>query len=165
MPSPIYRAARPRTILVPAGLAERIAPGSVVPPPVRVSLGQEAPPYAGEICESQFSGPPSTQPLAVGERMVLCTLRRAWNFVGWLINPGNAASGGPGTNLLGALQVIGRGMTGLLTNGGAVVQLPPFGPNGLSGIIVGQRCELVVINATAAPVTGLQGMIWGMGEM
>jgi hypothetical protein len=122
--------------------------------PVRQTLASGDPPYAGETREAQ--GTVLRAPLAPGASVTLATLRRAWEVVGFIVNPGNAAAPG----LTAQLRVLGRSVQGLT----APVVVAPGQALAFVGILVGSRCELVVINASASPVTGIAGEIWGMAQ-
>jgi hypothetical protein len=122
--------------------------------PARVTLATNAPPFAGELREEQCTARPLA--CANGAQVVLATLRRPWNYVGWAVRPGNA--GGPGLSV--QLRILTRGVNGLT----APVAVAAGLPFAVVGIIMGATCELVVTNATGAPVTGLVGALWGMSE-
>jgi hypothetical protein len=121
--------------------------------PARVTLAENAPPYAGELREEHTGY--LIKEIAVGASATLATLRRAWNFVGWCVNPGDA-----GVAINAQLRILTRGIDALT----APVLVPVGFPFAVTGIIVGATCELVVTNVSAGPIHGVQGSIWGMGE-
>jgi hypothetical protein len=123
--------------------------------PGRTRLGVGSPPYSGEDREEQYGA--QRGPLAIGQSASLCGLRRAWQFVGVIIDPGDAA----GVGLVWTLRVINAGLDGF-TVPTPIVTLG--GTQAFLGIVLGARCELIVANATAAPVNGLRGSIWGMTQ-
>jgi hypothetical protein len=122
--------------------------------PPRITLAQNAPPFAGELREEQCTSRPLRA--LVGAQVTLATLRRPWSFVGWAINPGNAV----GAGLSAQLRILTRGVNGLTV----AVAVPAGLPFAVVGLVVGATCELVVTNGTGAPVKGLVGAIWGMSE-
>jgi hypothetical protein len=122
--------------------------------PARVTLAENAPPYAGELREEHTGA--VVKVLGAGAMVSLATLRRAWNYVGWAINPGDADAG----QLLAQIRVLTRGINGYT----AAVSVPAGLPFALVGLIVGAACELVVTNTGDEPVTLVRGSIWGMSE-
>jgi hypothetical protein len=156
MPSIIDRNRSPaQRVVVPARMALAMKPEierGVIPS--RVTLGQNAPPFAGELREEQCTAKPLTCPN--GGQITLATLRRPWNYVGWAVRPGNA--GGAGLSV--QLRILTRGVNGLT----APVAVAAGIPFAVVGIIMGATCELVISNTTGAPVSGLVGALWGMSE-
>lgn len=124
--------------------------------PNRVSLGQGAPPFAGELREEQ-SSPRYTTALPNGQSMTLVTLRRPWLYIGFIVNPGNAAANG----LVAQLRVFSGRLNGLSDT--FAIAATGVG-QAFRNITVGATCELVVHNGTGQPVKNLQAAIWGMGE-
>lgn len=144
-------------MLAPRRIAQAVNPSadrSDIPP--RVTLATNAPPFAGELREEQSKL--LTAPLPNGATAILCTLRRPWNFVGFLVDPGSATAVG---NINALLFVLSRNVAGLLLTSPLVAGL---GPQAFATIIVGARVELRVHNLTGGPVTGLRGALWGMSE-
>lgn len=132
--------------------------------PARVTLDANAPPFAGELRESQH-GPRLTCP--IGSITVLATLRRAWNFVGFSVDPGDFNGLTP--NIAVSLRTLGRSVNGVIVNQ-ALPAVLAAGPGGQSfvGFVVGAPCELVFINESvgegALAIHDVRGEIWGMGE-
>ncbi len=166
MPSPV----RPRVIpqrhgpgngpiVVPARVAEALDPAGSTRRyiPERVRLGTDAPPFSGELREDD--GKFLRQPLAVGAAASLGMLTRAWNYVGFMIDPGNAAAGGVG--LVVQLVVFAANMRAPLPD---ILVTLGIGPRSFPVQLVGARVELVAINQTVAPIRNLRGAIWGMSE-
>jgi hypothetical protein len=155
--------AQPR-VLVPPRMAMALEPElnrAAIPP--RVTLDASAPPFAGELREDQHGFKVDCPP---GSFTVLATLRRAWNFVGFSIDPGDAVS--PFTDLALTLRTLGSGMNGFVANQGLPTLIGGSGTLSFVGFTIGAPCELIFINATSgeASVTvhGVRGEIWGMGE-
>ena len=157
MPAVIGRApppTRPRMVPRRVGLAlqPELERATI---PLRVTLDANAPPYAGELREEHTG--PRIKAIPNGAIVILATLRRAWNFVGIAVDPGDAAAPG----LTAAVRVLTRGVNGIIQ--------PPFavaigGPSAFVNLIVGVECELLLSNATGATVHGARGTIWGMSE-
>jgi hypothetical protein len=118
------------------------------------TLATGDPPYSHEMRESQFSR--IVSPLPAGASVTLATLRRAWELIGFMVNPGNAAAPG----LTASLNILGRGMQGAI----ATVVVANGPPRAFVGFLVGARCELVVTNAGATAASGIVGEIWGMAQ-
>jgi hypothetical protein len=156
MPSIVSRPRFPaQRVVVPERMALALRPEierSTIP--ARVTLAQNAPPFAGELREEQCTARPLTCPN--GGQITLATLRRPWNYVGWCVRPGDA--GGAGLSV--QLRILTRGVNGLT----APVAVAAGLPFAVTGIIMGATCELVVVNTTGAPVKGLVGALWGMSE-
>jgi hypothetical protein len=122
--------------------------------PARVTLSENATPYAGELREEHTGA--LVKRLSPGQQASLATLRRAWNFVGWAVNPGDAGV----AQFSVQLRVLTRGINGYTT----AVIVPPGLPFALVGLVVGAACELVVTNVGESDVHLCRGSIWGMGE-
>lgn len=122
--------------------------------PDRITLATGDPPYAGETREAQSSK--ITSPLPAGASITLVTLRRAWELVGFMVNPGTA----PTPGLTATLNILGRSMSAPI----ATVVVPNGKLIAFTGFLVGARCELVVTNAGATAATGIVGEIWGMAQ-
>lgn len=156
MPAVIRRPPGPaRPIVVPSRVGLALRPEelrSVIPP--RVTLDANAPPYAGELREEHTG--PRIRALPVGAIVTLATLRRAWNYVGFAVDPGDAQAG-----LTAALRVLTRGVNGVVLPG---VAIGAGAPQAFLGNILGVECELVLTNGTAFVVHNARGSIWGMGE-
>ena len=116
-------------------------------------------PFAGELHEqmnSQLRGA-----LAVNGRATLATLRRAWNFVGFSVDPGDAT-----LPITAMLQVLVRGMQAFVP-ATLLTVTPGLGPQASVGFVMGCRAQLVVFGETGAgavPVHRVRGTIWGMSE-
>ncbi len=131
--------------------------------PDRVTLSEQAPPFAGEIREEQFGR--LRNPLApsgsAGGQQVLATLRRAWNFVGFSVDPGDSAHG-----ITAELRVLVRGMEAFLP--ASLLVIAPGVVTASLAFQVACRCELVVFgevaDGQASPVNGVRGTIWGMSQ-
>jgi hypothetical protein len=123
--------------------------------PRHVTLGTRDVPYAEETRESQAKT--LVTPLVAGGVVTLATLRRAWELIGFAIDPGNAA--GAGLNV--TLRVLGRGVQGVITT---IAVTGAQGPQAFIGFLVGARCELVVSNTSEATISGIKGEIWGMAQ-
>lgn len=123
--------------------------------PPRVTLDSNAPPYAGELREEQQTTRPVTIP--AGGTVILASLRRPWNFVGFAVQPGNAGAG----LLAATLRVRTRGFP-------AILQPPVTVGAGLASafpaVILGAQADLIVTNTGDVPAVGVQGAIWGMSE-
>jgi hypothetical protein len=165
MPAVIRRVvpAQPR-VVVPPRMAMALQPEldrSAIP--ARVTLDANAPPFAGELREDQhgFKVDCPSQSFTV-----LATLRRAWNYVGFSIDPGDAVS--PFTGLALTLRTLGSGMNGFVANQGLPTLIGGSGVLSFVGFIVGAPCELIFVNGTngegAITIHGVRGEIWGMGE-
>ena len=165
MPAVIGRPPRPAPLRnVPSRVALALQPEldrRIIP--ARVTLDANAPPYAGELREDQH-GPRLDSP--PGSLIVLATLRRAWNFVGFAFDPGDTYNGQTGTFL--TLRTITRGINGLVQNQGLPVAPAGTDPSSFVGFVVGAACELVFLNQTsgegALTFKNLRGSLWGMGE-
>lgn len=143
--------------LAPTRVALAVQPEilrKVIPP--RVTLRASAVPFAGELREEAQSTKPLTIP--IGGVVVLCSLRRPWNYVGFAIDPGNAVA----ATLVAALRVRTAGFP-------AIVQTPvPIGsglPSAFPAIILAAQADLIVTNTSvSAAAVGVRGAIWGMSE-
>lgn len=120
--------------------------------PSRVSNNVGAPTYAGELREEQFGKIRGALP--VGAAATVVALRRAWPLVGFCVHPGDAAGGG----LTARLHVQVYGQNGFTP---PVAVVSAGGPQVFFGFAVGAKCELIVTNATGAPIHNLRGSIWG----
>jgi|SRR5215831_6869491 len=155
MPAVVRGRPAEQRIVVPRRLGLALEPEiDRAPIPSRVTLSTNAPPFAGEVREEQSNTKPLTIPSGV--TATVATLRRPWNFVGWAVNPGNTI----GVGLVAALRILTRAV-----NVPTATTAIPAGV-GLAVInqIVGAPCELIVHNGTNSTITGLRGVIWGMGE-
>lgn len=160
MPSPLardaYQNAQMPTLVVPERLADALEPESrreTIPP--RVTLGRNAVPFAGELREQQYTAKKVT--VAVGATVILATLIRPWNYIGFAVDPGSAGGAGV-VAFLRIKTVIGDA---------ALANVAVTAGGGLQAFLaqaVGARAELAVTNGTAVPITGVRGIIWGMGE-
>jgi hypothetical protein len=160
MPAVIGRPPRPAPFVrVPTRLGLALEPEldrRVIP--ARVTLDANAPPFAGELREDQH-GPKVTSP--PGSTVVLATLRRAWNYVGFAFEPGDYG-GQVGFAL--TLRVMTRSINGIVLNQG-LPATPSAGVNtAFVGFVVGAACELVALNNSELTFHNLRGSIWGMGE-
>jgi hypothetical protein len=126
--------------------------------PVHVDLSTNAPPYSGELREQQTRTLPQNTVLDINQTITMCGLRRAWNFVGFLIHPGTNDAGGGG--LVANLVILTRGLDGMLPD----ITVLANRTQAFTGLIVGARCELRLTNLTFNPIFGLKASIWGMGE-
>jgi hypothetical protein len=122
--------------------------------PRHVTLGTRDVVYADETRESQAKT--LTTPLLAGGVVTLATLRRAWELIGFAIDPGDA-----GVGLKVTLRILGRAVQGVITT---ITVTAAQGPQAFVGFLVGARCELVVQNTSEATVTGIKGEIWGMAQ-
>jgi hypothetical protein len=122
--------------------------------PTRQTLASDAVPFGGEMREAQSGR--LVAPLAAGASATIATLRRSWELIGFIVDPGNAAAPG----LTATLNILGRGAQGVI----ASVVVPPGPPRAFTGFLVGARAELVVTNAGATAAAGVVGEIWGMAE-
>lgn len=160
MPAVIGRRAPPLpSMRVPSRVALALEPQldrRVIP--ARVTLDASAPPFAGELREDQHGRRLNCPPGIT----VLATLRRAWNFVGFTFEPGDAVS--PFTNLAVTLRILGS-VNGFAANQGLPFALNSTLPASLIGFVIGAPCEVVFFNLTAATtIHGVRASIWGMGE-
>lgn len=126
--------------------------------PDHIDLSTNAPPYSGEVREQQTRTLPSNTALGVGATITMVGLRRAWNYVGFSIAPGDNDAGGGG--LVANLVILTRGLNASLPN----VVVAAGGPQAFVGLIIGERCELRLTNKTFNPIFGLKASIWGMGH-
>lgn len=156
MPSIVNRPSFPRQrVVVPERVGLALRPEALRDViPARVTLAENAPPYAGELREEHTGA--IVKLLGAGQMASLATLRRAWNYVGWAIQPGDADAG----QLSAQIKVLTRGINGYT----AAVAVPAGLPFALVGLIVGAACELVVTNTGDEPVELVRGSIWGMSE-
>lgn len=156
MPSSLAKPRYPaQRVIVPERVANALRPESNRQAiPARVTLDAQSVPFAGELREEQASQKVLT--VVAGGAVVLATLRRPWNFVGLVVDPGSI--GGPG--LVWQLKILTRGPPGFT----APVGLAGTFVQAFTNLIVGARCELVVSNTAKSDVTGVRGAIWGMGE-
>lgn len=123
--------------------------------PGTVSLGTRDVPYSDETRESQAKT--LVTPLVAGGVVTLATLRRAWELIGFAIDPGDAGD----TGLNATLRVLGKGVQGVITT----IAVPgTAGPQAFTGFLVGARCELVLSNTSEATISGIKGEIWGMAQ-
>lgn len=158
----------PRVVHVPERVAIALEPSIERGPiPSRVTMRASAPPFAGELRE-EASSPAFTTPLAVDQFLTLATLRRPWLYVGFIVKVGNAAVPvAPRRGLVAFLRIKADRYNGLTQP--FVIPLSATAPlakqtQAVVNLTVGAACELVVLNETDGPVTGLAGAIWGMGE-
>ena len=163
MPAVVGRPPPPtRPALAPRRVALAVQPelerGTI---PSRVTLDSNAPPFAGELREEQTTN--GRLDVLPGRFVVLATLRRPWNYIGFAVDLGDW---GGGAGFIAFLRTLGRGVNGAIQQ--TATPLTTTGPPvAFSGFIVGATCELVVANITEAPPTailGVRGTIWGMGE-
>jgi hypothetical protein len=126
--------------------------------PDHVDLSTNAPPYSGELREQQTRKLPSNTSLLPGATILMCGLRRAWNFVGLIVDPGDNDAGGGGLVL--NLIVVVRGLQGFLPD----TVVPAGRPMAFTNLIIGARCELRLTNNTFNPIFGLGASLWGMGD-
>jgi hypothetical protein len=131
--------------------------------PWHPTLDTGQPPYSGEIREEMIGSPVvSLAPVApqIHTIVVLATLRRPWNYIGFAVDP----------RAFGGVAGIGVGLRVLTRLGPALMQSPAAIP--LAGVtdivaatnyIVGAPCELVFVNASGASAT-VRGCIWGMSD-
>jgi hypothetical protein len=147
------------TVEVPRRVAFALRPSvnrDVIPD--HVDLSTNAPPYSGETREQQVRILPGGTGLNPGARITMVNLRRAWNFVGFIVKPGDNDGGGGG--LVANLWIINRGLVGALPDivvpVGRIAAFPP--------IIMGARVELTLTNNTFNPIFGLGASLWGMSE-
>lgn len=157
MPPPIRRADRrdeAPTYTLPSRVARALRPSqnrSGIPE--RITLGSGAPPFADEVREEQSK---VIVNLPANGTVLAVTLRRAWSFVGFAVDPGNTGVGG----LNAQIKVITRGVQGFFP----VVVVTPGQPKAFAAQIVGARAELWITNNTAVAVAGLKCTIWGMSD-
>ncbi len=109
--------------------------------------------FQGELRESMWSGPVTLQD---GQTQIVATLRSPWVYVGFMVDPGDAAAGG----LSATLNILEPMMQGRVASVPIVQGVPP---QAFVGFTVGARCELRLTNATGAPVT-CKAAIWGMSR-
>lgn len=111
-------------------------------------------PYDGELRESVWSSPVVLENNA---QTAVATLRSAWVYVGFIVDPGTASDVGL-TAWLNILEPMLQGRT--------VPVAITFGapPQAVIGLTVGARCELVVRNETGTRVTKLKAALWGMSR-
>lgn len=142
-------------VVVPASIARALNPAQALAPHGR-TLSVDAPPGSGETREEQ-SG--TIRSLADGATQGICGLRAPWRTVGVVVDPGDAAAAG--LDFFFRVQVYGlNGLT--LTAITAVAEA--VGPQAFFGFQIGARAELVIRNATGAPVKNIRAAIWGMNE-
>jgi len=146
-----------RTVVVPRRVADALRPAEDRRGiPSRVSLRTNAPPFDGEVREDQGR---QVSLIAPGAEVVIVTLRRAWLYVGFAVDPGAAAAG---AGIVAYLRVLSGGVNGKIGAGTAITAAG--GPQAVAAIQLGARAELVVKNGTATALPLVRGTIWGMGE-
>lgn len=140
---------------MPEALARELAParGGI---PVPLVLGTAGQPYGGEVREEQNEEMRGT--LAVGGAATIVGLRRAWRLVGFSVDPGTVA----GAGLVARLRIKTRGVNALTSASFPIAA--GFGPVAFTGLEIGARCEVVLVNGTAGAITGIRAAIWGMNE-
>lgn len=158
----------PRRVVVPERVALALEPTiDRRPIPARVTMRGNAPPFAGELREEASSAPLTTA-VPVNQLVTLATLRRPWLFVGFVVKVGDAvAAVAPRRGLVAFLRIKADRFNGLSQP--FVLPLSATLPLGkqaqaVINVTVGAACELVVLNETDNPVSGLAGAIWGMGD-
>jgi len=165
MPSNIARRSQipappPQRIIVSKRVAFALRPEADRKPiPRRTEKSAAEPPFAGEFRESVYSGD-HRYGLPVGQLLVLCTLGRAWDIVGFVVDPGSST-----TSFTAMLRVVERGING--TAFGTAITVNPGFPVASGGFLMGARCELLIQNATgdgAGPLAGIRGTIYGQSE-
>lgn len=148
-------------VVVPSRVARALRPSvNRDEIPGHVALATNAPPFSGELREEQygsFSKGDGLTVLPAGASAPIVSLRRAWEFIGFIVDPGDAAAPG----LVAQVRVLTRGINGL---GAAFPIVAAIGPQAFANIILGARCELVLTNGTGLPILGLRASIWGMGS-
>jgi hypothetical protein len=148
---------RPAPIVVPKRVAYALRPSidrSEIP--THIDLSTNAPPFSGELREEQYGQMPGSAGLPDGASIPIVGLRRAWEFIGFIVDPGSAAAPG----LTAAVRVLTRGINGI---GPQFPVVNGVGPQAFTSLLTAARCELVLFNATGAPIFGLRASIWGMG--
>lgn len=142
--------------LAPSRVALAIQPEllrETIPP--RVTLDANAVPFAGELREEQESTRAFTIP--AGGVVVLASLRRPWNFVGFAVHPGNAGAG----LLEATLRVRTRGFPAILQ---PAVSVGAGLASAFPAVILGAQADLIVTNTGGVAAVGVRGAIWGMSE-
>ena len=128
--------------------------------PDRVTLSEQAPPFAGELSEEQFG---KLKKLGIGDKQVVASLRRRWNYVGFSVDPGALG----GQTMTAALSVMVRGMRAIVP-ATILTIVGGNGPVASTAFVMACRCELILIGPNAGEgaeaVTDLRGTIWGMSE-
>lgn len=126
--------------------------------PARVTLSMQAPPYSGELREEMYG---ELKVLPANGRLVIASLRRAWNYIGFSVDPGKSSA-----TITAALMVEVRGMKALVP-GSLLTITPGTGPVAQLAELLACRCQLVVFGQTgegAVDATGVRGTIWGMSS-
>ncbi len=111
-------------------------------------------PYDGELRESVWSQPVVLENDA---QTTVATLRSAWVYVGFIVDPGNASDVGL-TAWLNILEPMLQGRTVPV----AIANGQP--PQAFISLTVGARCELVVRNETGTRIRNLKAALWGMSR-
>lgn len=127
--------------------------------PNRVNLDTGGVPFAGEFREEQHRAVNAR--IKIGATVTIATLRRPWNYVGFIVDPGSST-----VSFQAYLRVLTRGLSGVVTPSQLTIQ-PGLGPQASTALIMGAVCELIVTNPTgegSAQLSGVRGTIWGQSE-
>jgi hypothetical protein len=143
---------------MPGRLAAQLEPRATLDQVPVSPLGPNGYPYAGEVREEQHNV--RAMSIAVGQRLTLCGLRRAWRNIGFMVDPGNLA--GEGNTILAQLRIRTAGGREALS--AQTWTINPGAPVFYFGLQVGARCELVVTGVSSDPIKTVNGAIWGMNE-
>lgn len=150
----------PQRIVVSKRVAFALRPEADRRPiPTRYEKSAAEPPFAGEFRESVYSGD-HRYGVPVGGLLVLCTLGRAWNYVGFVVDPGTST-----TSFTAYLRTVERGINGIAF--ATATTIAPGFPTASVGFVMGARCELLIQNGTgdgAAPLVGIRGTIYGQSD-
>jgi len=158
-----YRAKNPSAVM-PSRLARAYRPEIVrdtIPWHPTLDTGQA--PYSGEIREEIIGSavvslaPVAPQTLTI---VTLATLRRPWSYVGFAVDP-RAFAGVAGIAV--ALRVLTRLGPALMQSPAAISLAGVNDIVSATNYIVGNRAELVFINASATTAS-VRGCIWGMSD-
>lgn len=165
MPSIITKKRRREpSAVMPIRLARAYAPEIIrdtIPWHPTLDTGQ--PPYSGEIREEMLGEPVmSLPPTTPTPHTIVClaTLRRPWNYIGFAVD---ARSFGGATGIAVTLRILTRLGPAFLQSPAAINLSGVTDVVSATNYIVGERAELVFINATEQ--SGLvRGVIWGMSD-
>lgn len=141
-------------ILVPARVGYALDPTadrSDIPAHVTNRTGA---PFSGELREEQGR---DNIIIPNNGQVTGATLMRPWLYVGWAVDPGNAAAAGLSVRVRFLTARFGGLLPAVaIANGVPAQAVQPF--------ICGVRAEIVISNTTGARVTGVRAAIWGMSE-
>jgi hypothetical protein len=143
-------------IVVPQRLAQALDPAGTTREfiPRAAKLTSASTPYSGELFEDEGTRIPV---LPAGVSQSVGKLRRPWNYVGYMVDPGDADSDGLTVQLVVWTSTMHAPLP---------VQAVDFtlGPQAFAPVIMGAIAELIVTNGTEDDIKGLRAALWGMSE-